>query len=181
MGQTRQLIGPPDDKVAWAPSEYCARSFHRTSNTFIMPTEPPPSRIREYTPRDEKQVRFIIGQAQMEALAYANKSSEDDNTNFPLFRLIKLYIYFSAYFHPLTLAIWICLSSMFAQYMDWWPNSTYGILSWLRVLPAFFVPAVPIMSLVDWYAPQQSPPPLYCSTKIPFCFFLFTTGKTDRS
>lgn len=46
-----------------------------------MPAEPPPSRIREYTPRDEKQVRFIIGQAQMEALAYANKSSEDEQHN----------------------------------------------------------------------------------------------------
>jgi hypothetical protein len=42
-----------------------------------MPAEPPPSRIREYTPRDEKQVRFMIGQAQMESLAYANNSSED--------------------------------------------------------------------------------------------------------
>ena len=44
----------------------------------MMPAEPPPSRIREYTPRDEKQVRFMIGQAQMESLAYANNSSEDD-------------------------------------------------------------------------------------------------------
>ena len=73
-----------------------------------MPTEPPPSRIREYTPRDEKQVRFIIGQAQMEALAYANKSSEDDNTNFPLFQADKPYIYFSS-----------VLSSAHSRHMDW--------------------------------------------------------------
>ena len=44
-----------------------------------MPAEPPPSRIREYNPRDEKQVRFMIGQAQMESLAYANNKSEDDD------------------------------------------------------------------------------------------------------
>ena len=28
--------------------------------------------IRKYDPKDEKQVRFIIGQAQMEILAYVN-------------------------------------------------------------------------------------------------------------
>lgn len=91
--------------------------------------EPLPARIRAYLPRDEKEVRFMVGQAQMESLAYANNRT---------------------YFHPITLAIWIAVSSMFAQYMDWWPNSTYGILSWLRMLPAFFAPAVPIMFYVDW-------------------------------
>jgi hypothetical protein len=40
---------------------------------------------------------------------------------------------------------------MFAQYMHWWPNSEYGYLSWLQMLPAFFAPAVPIMFFVDWY------------------------------
>jgi hypothetical protein len=55
-----------------------------------------------------------------------------------------------AYFHPVTLAIWIAISSVFAQYMNWWPNNTYGILSWLQVLPAFFAPAVPVMFYIDW-------------------------------
>ncbi|KAF8507085.1 hypothetical protein F5888DRAFT_1791374 [Russula emetica] len=91
--------------------------------------EPLPASIRAYSPRDEKEIRFIVGQAQMESLAYANNRT---------------------YFHPVTLAIWIAISSMFAQYMDWWPNNSYGILSWLRVLPAFFAPAVPIMFYVDW-------------------------------
>ncbi|KAI0304867.1 hypothetical protein BC826DRAFT_1089033 [Russula brevipes] len=86
-------------------------------------------RIRAYSPRDERQVRFMVGQAQMEPLAYANNRM---------------------YFHPITLAVWIAVSSMFAQYMNWWPNSTYGILSWLQVLPAFFAPAVPIMFFIDW-------------------------------
>jgi len=86
-------------------------------------------RIRAYSPRDERQVRFMVGQAQMEPLAYANNRM---------------------YFHPITLAVWIAVSSMFAQYMNWWPNSTYGILGWLQVLPAFFAPAVPIMFFIDW-------------------------------
>ncbi|KAI0307822.1 hypothetical protein B0F90DRAFT_1621119 [Multifurca ochricompacta] len=87
------------------------------------------ARIRAYSAQDEKQVRFMVGQAQMESLAYANNR---------------------AYFHPLTLAVWIGISSMFAHYMDWWPNSSYGIWSWLQVLPAFFAPAVPVMFYIDW-------------------------------
>jgi len=71
----------------------------------------------------------MVGQAQMESLAYANNRT---------------------YFHPVTLAVWIAVSTVFAQYMDWWPNSSLGILSWLQVLPAFFAPAVPIMFFVDW-------------------------------
>jgi len=54
------------------------------------------------------------------------------------------------YFHPLTLAVWIALSSMFTQYMNWWPTSEYGILSWLKVLPPFFASAVPVMFYIDW-------------------------------
>ncbi|KAH8998992.1 hypothetical protein EDB86DRAFT_3076029 [Lactarius hatsudake] len=91
--------------------------------------ETPTARIRAYTKRDEKEVRFMIGQAQMEPLAYANHQM---------------------YFHPLTLAVWIGFSSIFTHYMNWWPNSEYGILSWLQVLPAFFASAVPVMFFIDW-------------------------------
>ncbi len=38
--------------------------------------EPLPARIRAYSPRDEKEVRFMVGQAQMESLAYANNRSK---------------------------------------------------------------------------------------------------------
>ena len=38
--------------------------------------EPLPARIRVFTPRDEKEVRFMVGQAQMESLAYANNRSK---------------------------------------------------------------------------------------------------------
>ena len=43
-----------------------------------------PARIRAYAPRDEKEVRFMIGQAQMESLAYANNRSK---ALLPLFAL----------------------------------------------------------------------------------------------
>jgi hypothetical protein len=114
--------------------------------------EPLSARIRAYSPRDEKEVRFMVGQAQMESLAYANNRSK------ALFIHECCVIhsdadpptYLPAYFHPVTLAIWIAVSSIFAQYMGWWPNSELGILSWLQMLPAFFAPAAPIMFFVDW-------------------------------
>ena len=34
------------------------------------------ARIRAWTPRDDKEVRFMVGQAQMEPLAYANNRSK---------------------------------------------------------------------------------------------------------
>lgn len=87
------------------------------------------ARIRPYQPRDEKQVRFMVGQAQMEPLAFANNR---------------------AYFHPVTLAIWIAVSSIFAQFMKWWPDPSNGFWGYIFVLPAFFTPAVPIMFFIDW-------------------------------
>ena len=114
-----------------------------------------PARIRAYSPQDEKEVRFMVGQAQMESLAYANNRSKVLSSNYCSVTHSDTHtrLRFSsslAYFHPVTLAIWIAVSSVFAQYMNWWPNNTYGILSWLQVLPAFFAPAVPIMFYVDW-------------------------------
>ncbi|KAI0318979.1 hypothetical protein OF83DRAFT_1241312 [Amylostereum chailletii] len=89
----------------------------------------PRASIRRCTPEDEKQVRFIVGQAQMEHLAFANNR---------------------AYFHPFTLAAWIAISSVFCQYLGWWPDPSHGILGYISFLPAFFAPAVPIMFLIDW-------------------------------
>ncbi|KAA1468215.1 hypothetical protein DENSPDRAFT_380920 [Dentipellis sp. KUC8613] len=89
----------------------------------------PAARIRAYEPKDEKPVRFMVGQAHMEPLAYANNAM---------------------YFHPITLAIWIAVSSVFAQVMGWWPESGHAFFGYLRILPAFFAPAVPIMFFIDW-------------------------------
>ncbi|EED77984.1 predicted protein [Postia placenta Mad-698-R] len=89
----------------------------------------PVARIRLYQPEDKKLVQFIIGKDDMEALAVANKR---------------------AYFHPLTLAIWIGLSCIFAQVVGWLPKPEHGYLGYLSPLPAFASMAVPIMFLCDW-------------------------------
>ena len=41
-----------------------------------MPETTASARIRPYAKRDEKEVRFMIGQAHMEPLAYANQRRE---------------------------------------------------------------------------------------------------------
>ncbi|KAF9531971.1 hypothetical protein CPB83DRAFT_914447 [Crepidotus variabilis] len=87
------------------------------------------AKIRPYTASDQKLVRFKLGQSNMEALANANNKT---------------------YFHPLTLAVWVALSGAFIQMMQWWPSSQYGILSYLKPLPAFASTAVPVMFFVDW-------------------------------
>jgi hypothetical protein len=139
-----------DERASRTYAKLSDREDAAASFPFIMP-EPLPARIRAYAPSDEKEVRFMVGQAQMESLAYANHRC----TGLFFFRVVQPdhdppSPLLPAYFHPVTLAIWIAISSVFAQYMDWWPNSTHGILSWLQVLPAFFAPAVPVMFFIDW-------------------------------
>ena len=73
------------------------------------------ARIRPYQPRDEKQVRFMVGQAQMEPLAFANNRGQCEQTSFAAPTDAKNRP--AAYFHPVTLAIWIAVSSIFAQFM----------------------------------------------------------------
>jgi GNAT superfamily N-acetyltransferase len=87
------------------------------------------ARIRPFLLSDDKLVRFAIGQAIMESLAVANRR---------------------AYFHPLTIAVWLLVSSIFTEVMEWWPKSQYGILGYLSPLRAFASTAVPIMYLIDW-------------------------------
>jgi len=72
----------------------------------------------------------MLAQAQMEYLAFANNRS---------------------YFHPVTLAVWIAVSAVFAQWMQWWPpKPEHGWLGYVGALPAFFTWAVPLMFLIDW-------------------------------
>ncbi|KAJ7597089.1 hypothetical protein C8J56DRAFT_919158 [Mycena floridula] len=87
------------------------------------------ARIRKLTVTDEKLVRFMIGKAQMEGLATAN------NNGFLM--LVPL---------------WMLLSCILIQYMQWWPtDNRYGILGYLRPLPAFAAVAAPIIALLDWF------------------------------
>lgn len=55
--------------------------------------------------------------------------------------------------HPLTIAVWIVLSSIFVQYMDWLPRNDIGVIPYLGYftpLPAFGAIGVPVLFLVDW-------------------------------
>jgi hypothetical protein len=52
--------------------------------------------------------------------------------------------------NPLPLAVWIGLSSIFVEVMNWWPKTHYGLLGYLSPLPAFAAMAFPILALIDW-------------------------------
>lgn len=56
-----------------------------------------------------------------------------------------------AYRHPVILSIWVALSSIFVEFMGWWPQPEHGYLAYLSPLPAFACFALPIMFLIDWY------------------------------
>jgi len=85
--------------------------------------------IRPYKPEDEKLVKFTLGLAAMEGLAMANKR---------------------ATFHPLTLSLWVGLSCIMIQLLDWWPKPEYRWLGWLLPLPAFGCWGVPLLFGIDW-------------------------------
>jgi hypothetical protein len=78
---------------------------------FIIMT----ARIRAYSPRDEKEVRFMVGQAQMEPLAYANNRSE-----YPFCSLSgsRFFLFFSFDLFLTQLFISV-LSSTDTCHMDW--------------------------------------------------------------
>ncbi|KDQ63702.1 hypothetical protein JAAARDRAFT_53888 [Jaapia argillacea MUCL 33604] len=91
----------------------------------------PTARIRPFESTDEKNVRFTIGKARMDMLAVANRS---------------------AYVHWMTLSLWVVASSVFIQYMHWWPEpELYGWYAYLRPIPAFASMAVPFMFGIDWF------------------------------
>ncbi|KAF8973972.1 hypothetical protein BDZ97DRAFT_1912415 [Flammula alnicola] len=86
--------------------------------------------IRPYAADDKKLVQFAVSKANFQVLAAANN---------------KMYT------HPVTIAIWLALSSVFIQMMSWWPsNQQHGWLGYLKPLPALASVAVPIMFFIDW-------------------------------
>ncbi|KAF8922495.1 hypothetical protein CPB85DRAFT_1267829 [Mucidula mucida] len=90
----------------------------------------PIARMRPLQPSDDRLAKFIIAKASMEGLAAANVKTTR---------------------HPLTLSIWVGLSCVFVQYMNWWPSqSQYGWLGYLAPVPAFMALAAPILALSDW-------------------------------
>ncbi|KAJ7225466.1 hypothetical protein GGX14DRAFT_420637 [Mycena pura] len=84
--------------------------------------------IRPAKQSDDRLVRFMVAKANMIPLATANRW---------------------AYMHPLVLAIWIGLSSVFVQFMHWWPDLRYGYIAYLRPIPAFASVFMPIIYIID--------------------------------
>ncbi|OBZ79341.1 hypothetical protein A0H81_00752 [Grifola frondosa] len=89
----------------------------------------PTARIRTVELSDQKLVRFMIGKATMEPLAVANRR---------------------VYSNPFVLALWIGLSCIFVEYMNWWPKPEHGLFGYLAPVPAFGSLAIPLMFLSDW-------------------------------
>lgn len=107
------------------------------------------ARIRLYEASDEKLVKFTIGKAAMEGLAAANRSG----TCRPFF-MMKLNN-FIACFHPFTLSLWVALSCIMIQLLDWWPKPEYGLLGYFPPLPAFGCWGAVMLYLIDWYVDVQ--------------------------
>ncbi|RPD62991.1 hypothetical protein L226DRAFT_556356 [Lentinus tigrinus ALCF2SS1-7] len=89
----------------------------------------PGARIRPVELGDQKLVRFLVGKAGMEPIATANS---------------KMYT------NPLVLAVWVGLSCVFVEYMQWWPKSEQGILGYLAPVPAFGTLSIALMFAIDW-------------------------------
>ncbi|KAJ7070980.1 hypothetical protein C8F01DRAFT_1108574 [Mycena amicta] len=78
---------------------------------------------------DEKLIRFMVAKERLVPLANANKR---------------------AYMHPLFLLIWAGLSYLFVEYLNWWPDHRYGLIAYLRPIPAFASIFMPLIFIVDW-------------------------------
>ncbi|KAI0825182.1 hypothetical protein BC628DRAFT_1375904 [Trametes gibbosa] len=89
----------------------------------------PVARMRPVEAADRKLVLFAIGKAEMEPIATANR---------------KLYS------NPLVLALWIGLSSVFVEYMSWWPNPEHGLFGYLSPIPALGTVSIVFMFAIDW-------------------------------
>ncbi|KAI0651801.1 hypothetical protein C8Q79DRAFT_58762 [Trametes meyenii] len=90
----------------------------------------PTARIRPVQTADERLVRFMVGKAEMEPIAIANR---------------KLYT------NPLVLALWVGLSCIFVQYMHWWPKpEEHGFMGYFSPIPAFGAFSFVFMFGIDW-------------------------------
>lgn len=110
----------------------------------------PKAIIRTYGPDDAKIVKFTLGLAAMEGLAVANRRGRP---KFPPETKSPQTDCYAAAFHPLILSLWVGLSCIMIQLLDWWPKPEYRLLGWLLPLPAFGCWGVPILFAIDWYIP----------------------------
>ena len=107
----------------------------------------PTARIRAFELSDLKAVRFYAGKAQMEGLTAANVNCD---CLFHFLCFVRANVDFLVYKNPFVIALWLGFSSAFVQYMKWWPTGQHGMMEYLKLLPAFFSMAVPILYFVDW-------------------------------
>ncbi len=56
----------------------------------------------------------------------------------------------TVYANPLVLALWVGLSCVFVQFMQWWPKPEQGILGFLTPIPAFGTLSIVFMFAIDW-------------------------------
>lgn len=108
------------------------------------------ARIRPYRASDERVVRFALGKSNLESLAVANHRGARSAYNLCGVVIDLSCLKILACTHPLTIALWLGLSSIFIEYMRWWPKNAHGLMGFLTPLPAIAAMAVPIMFLVDW-------------------------------
>ncbi|KAJ7631036.1 hypothetical protein FB45DRAFT_917260 [Roridomyces roridus] len=78
---------------------------------------------------DDKLARFMVGKANMEQLAAANRRSAS---------------------HLAFIAAWMAFAASLIHYMDYWPNPQIGYLSWLRALPIVAATFLPLLFAADW-------------------------------
>lgn len=107
--------------------------------------------IRPYNHnKDNKLFRFMLGKSRMEPLAIANRESGDSSSSMFRQQLTDNSIFTLVYKNRFSLALWILISSVLVQVMQWWPATEFGWLGWLRPLPAYAICSLPLMFLVDW-------------------------------
>ncbi|KAH0838341.1 hypothetical protein J3R83DRAFT_6620 [Lanmaoa asiatica] len=109
----------------------------------------PKAIIRTYRPGDEKIVKFTLGLAAMEGLAVANRRGR---SKFPTKKKQAHGLTDrAAAFHPLILSLWVGLSCIMIQLLNWWPKLEYRLLGWLLPLPAFGCWGIAILFAIDWF------------------------------
>ncbi|KIJ51373.1 hypothetical protein M422DRAFT_203530 [Sphaerobolus stellatus SS14] len=91
-----------------------------------------PPVIRRLKQNDIKLAKFLISLSLMQPLTTANNN---------------------AYFHPLTLSVWVGISSIMMVLFKWWPSTTGPLGYWglLWPVPAFATMAVPILIFFEWF------------------------------
>ena len=126
--------------------------------------------IRPYVHENEenKLVRFTIGKAAMEPLALGNIKRNSFLIQFVLLGLSKSISRLIVSIHPITIAIWLAVSSACIQLLNWWPDPKIGILGYFRPLSILAAAFLPFVFFFDWYVALNWVGYTYVLTKLVF-------------